>query len=218
MSIPTRCERCGHRGVSRMISISDSRDVTIRGGYEPCARCGGPALYQSGNYDFVGDVVAAFRAPGVTREAVTRLGDIAKGVQTGVISADEAAVQISELAAPLATVWDWSNKNAGALSLLVAIIALFLTIYYEAESDAADAEERALARQQVEATQSLHEVQEKILIELQRTGVVPPAPKTQPTPKPPKPPAIRAQKPMKAVAPNRRERRKAAALARRQKL
>ena len=90
MSIPVHCKRCGYRGAARSLRIENSTDVTFHGGSENCLQCGGRAELHVGTYDFVGDVVSAFIAPGMTREKVEAAKKIAEDAAKGDVSSDEA--------------------------------------------------------------------------------------------------------------------------------
>ena len=76
MSVPVHCHHCGYEGVSRVLQFANVKNATLGVGSEPCPRCGRQATIQAGTYDFVGEVMTAFRAPEVTRESVADLRKI----------------------------------------------------------------------------------------------------------------------------------------------
>ncbi len=201
MSIPVHCARCGYRGISRNFSITNSTGITFSGGGERCPACGGTAAYVSGTYDFVGDTIAAFTAPGVTRQKIEAFRDLAGQVAQNAISPEDAARQAEKIESS----FGWLILSAAARGItfdrLLAVVLAFLAFW---EAFAPDADVQAL----VAASQQQNELSKKMLQELQRQSATSgtSTPKVQ---KPSRPPA-QTQAPR-----NRAERRKAAAIARR---
>lgn len=158
------CPRCGSVDATGVVggTATTFKDVGTR-----CPRCGGKALIPNGTYDFVGDTVAAFRAPGVTREKIERFREIAKDVEAGQLTAEQASSQVAQLGATLATVWNWTNSNAGALTFLISLLTAFLMVHYEAESNSAAEGVEQLAQRQTQVLEQIH-------AELRRQNVVVP--------------------------------------------
>lgn len=205
---PAVCLECGLMFPATAASFANGR-ITFQGEIGTnCPKCGGNARIINGTYDFVGGTIAAFRAPGVTRHKIERFRAIAESVKNGGLSAQQAAPEVALLSPALATVWGWTNANAGALGVLIAIITTFLMIYYEAESDAATVDAQTELTKQTQVLEKIHE-------ELRRQNVVAPESLVKP---PPTGPRRIASPPQKLVAakPNRHERRKAASLERRE--
>lgn len=201
--LPARCTACGLQFETRIIV---SPNVTVQNMGTNCPRCNGMAIVQDGTYHIVSQAVRAFSAPGVTREQIVRLRDVAKDVRGGAVTVANGSEQLQGIAAPLVALWAATNKNSGALSVLLAIITLFLMIYYEQASDEQGSRQDRSAERQMQ-------IQQQILEELKRQNLAVPAPETPRPTTPAMPPATQQQKPP-AAKQNRQERRKAAAKAR----
>lgn len=147
MSIPAQCTTCGYRFTSRQIQITNSTDITIEGS-EPCLKCGGRAVWQSGRYDFVGDAITSFQA--LSREQILGLKDIASRAASGTVSAASATQEAAAV-----------NREAGELfrlamqwgvpGLLFQLLAIWMQFAGDAADDARDGRTEALFRQQVAA-------------------------------------------------------------------
>jgi hypothetical protein len=135
MSIPIHCGHCGYQGLSTGISITSAR-VTVKGGGGQCPQCGGIASYVSGTYDFVGEVIAAFSAPGITREKVSAFRDIVQGVANGSISNDRAKEKADALSPALSSVIANTLKQGLTISNLVSLIGIILALWSMYSSDA----------------------------------------------------------------------------------
>ena len=189
--------------------IGGFANVTFENSGTNCPRCGQFAPIRDGTYHVVNSVVRAFTASGVTREQVVRFRDIAKSVEAGTTSADQAAKQVEQLGGAFATLWASLGRNGTQIQTIVAVIALFLMIYYQGQSDADAVKLQATGERQVQ-------VEQMMLEELRRQDAVVRAPKTSQPPKPQMQPPAPQQTRAKASKPNRHERRKAARLAGRQ--
>lgn len=172
-----------------------------------CPICGRPSRVPDGVHDLVTGFVQTLRSANVTQQQVARFRDIAEAVQSGESTSEEAQKQIAELGNAFATAWTWLNANGTAISTIVAIIALFLMIYF-GQSSGAD------SKKLQEATGKQIAVEQMILSELQKQNL--PVPTTQ-TPllsmqhsQASAPPRTQ----VRATHPNRRERRAAKATAR----
>jgi hypothetical protein len=207
MSIPVRCLRCGHVALSRRIAIRDSRNVTLDQIWESCERCGGLAEVQSGTYDFVGSMMTAFRE--LSRNDIVAFRDIAESVRSGRASSAAASAQIATLDSTLVGVWRWTNENSGALSVLLAVLAIYLSITAGWSSDETAEKLRASVERQTQ-------VEQMMLSELKKLDAssVAQGKSAQTTPQMRVP--NRPQTPGPATRPNRHERRKARAKGRRQ--
>ncbi|WP_404713346.1 hypothetical protein [Sphingomonas sp. MMS24-J13] len=148
--------------------IENSTNVTITNVSETCPRCGGRAKLQDGTYDFIGAVLAAVRAPGVMRQDILEFQAVAKAVQAGEISSEEAVLRFEKLNDNLSKLWSWINENGAALAILLAIITIYLTIWAKDAADAGSAQAHADAQQQWQATQTQTQLQQKIYEVLQR--------------------------------------------------
>ena len=127
MSVPATCTRCGFRFTSRALRIRNAINITIRDIGETCPRCGGLAKLQDGTYDFVGEVLAAVRAPGVMRQDVLAFQGVARAVQEGVLSFEDASEQLAQINSAFATLWKWMNDNGAAITVVLTVIALYIT-------------------------------------------------------------------------------------------
>lgn len=209
MSFPARCNHCGHRFISRAFRAENSFGIQIQGVMETCPKCGAMANIQDGTYDFVGSTIGAFRAPGVTREKIERFREIAENVKAGELSTETATAQVDQLGAALAMVWEWTNSHSGVFGVLISLIAVFLTIYYHADSD-------GVARKYEAGSQQEIQVLEQISDQLRRQGVNVPMTLEVPSSKNQIHKVIQGRK-RDDAKPNRHARRKAANLSRRSK-
>lgn len=190
--------------------------VTFIGSSSSCPLCGRMAPIRDGTYDIVNSVVRAFHATGATRDQVARLHEIAKSVQAGSATAEDAEQQVAALGGVFLSVWRTLNTQGTAIQTVVAIIALFLMIYFEKQSDVDAAKLQAATEKQIVATQSVERVGHQILEELRKQSAASPAPQMKPSPMQLTQQASQPQRRVSAIQPNRQERRKAKALERRQ--
>lgn len=152
------CPRCGP-GISPL--VGGSATVVFTRSRASCPSCGMMAPIRDGVYETVNDVVQSFRAFGATREDVIRFSAIASAVRSGETSVATADAQVSELGTVFADAWRTFNTNSGGVGLLVAILAVLLTIYYQRGSTADAATLQDTTARQLE-------VQELILSELRK--------------------------------------------------
>lgn len=201
MSIPVLCRKCGYRGISRTLSISNSRYVTISNCLEQCPRCGGAAELQSGTYDFVGDVMTAFRAPGMSRQKVVAIADIVSKAAAGKISPDVAVQEAEGVESGLAALLRAAFAHGIPIDRIVAIIGLILAFWIAYSSDADAQKALAEDRKQTELLQQILDATEAR-----------PEHTREPSNRRPKVPPVRAE-PIKTQ--NRHDRRKEIAVERR---
>lgn len=203
MSIPVFCARCGYRGFARSIRIVESRNITFTGGGETCPACGGFAAFVSGTYDFVGETIAAFTAPGITRQNIEAFRELADQVAQNIISPEDAANRAETIATGFGVLVRSALAMGITFDRILAVVLAFLAFW---EAFSPDADVQAL----VKASHRQNELSQRMLEELQRQPA--PSPASQPMAKTPSPPPAQTQAPR-----NRAERRKAAAIARRSK-
>lgn len=189
--------------------VGGTGSVTIESSVTNCPICGRPSPIVDGTYEFVGDVLRAFRAAGVTRGQVEAFRAVLQAVEAGRLSAEQAEAEAASITPTFAALVAFTNKNADVISVLLAIIGLFFAIYTDYSSD-------QTTTQQLSDNRQLIAIQKQIYEELRRQGATgePQVPKAQPkrAMQPPSPP----RRPPEAGSSNRHERRKAARLARRQ--
>lgn len=207
MAIPSTCRKCGETFASRLFRVEGgSSRISIGRGVEPCRRpgCDGMADVQSGTYDFINGAVAAFTAPGMTREKVRAVRAVVERASNGDISNEKAIEQLEKISAQLANVIQLHEKKSINWELLLAIIVFVYTLWSGFQSD--DAAQAAL-----EEARKSNAIAEKMLEELKvqssssqesATGSVSPSASGQ----------------KKTVANNRAERRKSAAIKRRERV
>ena len=209
---------CPVHGPFSLSSIfGGSGTITMINSRSSCPRCGRASPIPNGSYDFIGNIVRAFRAPGVTQSEILALRDIAQATKDGKLSGAEAAEQAAELNSLFATLLEWANGNAAALGLLIGIITLLISIYSIHDSDMSSDQAHSDAQQQIQATQSETQVLQKIYEALQQQHAPAPSPATTTQPKQMKPRPAGVQTPGAGAPPNRKERRSAAARARRKR-
>ncbi|WP_141521668.1 hypothetical protein [Novosphingobium sp. PC22D] len=156
-----------------MFAFEDAEDVTVTDCWESCPipGCGGIGKLQDGTYDFIGKTLVAFRAPEVTRESIERFVEIAQSLQSGDISPEDASNKIEKLGTNLSSLWQWTNNNAAALSLIVAIANCFLAYYLWDLSRASDTELTHSIQENTEVRTKELEILKKIYDEIQLMGV-----------------------------------------------
>ena len=173
----------------------------------PAPGCSGMGHHKEGTYDFVDGVISSFTAPGMTREKVQKVKEIAEAVEAGEKDTHTAYLEVVEIDDRLAETWNWMNENAGAIGVLLAILSILLAHYYWKQSGASAEEDRRVVERQSKALEKIGEELEK-----QRLDGALPAGQA-----PPKQEMLTL--PLKQIAasptPNRHERRKAAAIERR---
>lgn len=169
-----------------------------------CPECDGEAVIQDGTYEFIGNVLAAFTAPGMTREKVEAARKVAEEAASGMVSSEEAIHLLRDISATLARAVSQPPPSVKInWELVIAIFALLQSFWGSYSSDADVQAALAEARKQTELSQ-------KILEELQKQSAIDGM--TRPTKVRPK------LDPTQMTTPkNRAERRKAAAIERRKK-
>jgi len=166
------------------------------------------AKLQDGTYDFIGTAIAAFRAPGVTREDIERFRSIAEATNAKRIAPAQARQEVEQINASFGALWSWANSNAGALTVLIGIITLALMMYDLIGSDAD-------AKTAHKDAQQILEVQERIYAALQKPAAPASASRQKCSPTTLRRQQGQVQSSTSQIPANRHERRKAAALARR---
>lgn len=203
MSLLVNCARCGIQVQSGLITISGNARIKLTNSSTDCPKCGRNADYLDGTYDFVGGVLKAFTAPGITLAAIGTAKQIADEASNGRIDTEAAIGKLAAISADLAEAVRKSSKGQVSWELVVAVLALIYSIWSDLESDA---DAQALLAE--ERTQT--EVSEKTLTELEKLSVVRQVGNSA-TSEQRKAPV--SQSP---AAKNRHERRKDAALSKRQ--
>ena len=178
MSVPTKCSKCGFEYVSRQFNFGNSINVTLSGNSETCPQpgCGGRAYLQDGNFDFVNGVIAAFRAPGMTREKVEAAKNIVQSASNGTISSEEALERLEAISNSLAIAAKQCGGRKINWEFLLTLLALIYTIWFNQKSDAAAQAALTESRTQSELAQKMLEEsqeQSKSLRELTTKPVTP---------------------------------------------
>lgn len=160
MSIPVHCKQCGYRGIAHSISVSNSTGITFEGGSENCVRCGGRAEFQSGTYDFVGDMISAFRVPGVTRQKIAEVQSIVSKALDGTISAADAVKQTQDVDSAIGGVLRAAHDHGISFDRIMMIIALLYAFYADYSSDKAAQVALAEAKKQTVVAERMLEALE----------------------------------------------------------
>lgn len=181
-----------------------------------CPQCGRQSPIIDGAYDFVGDVLKAFRAPGVTRENIEDFGTLVKDVQDGNITEQQARDDAAKFGASFVSLLDVANKNAGLITILLTIIGLFIAGYAAYSSDQSSAQSHADSIRVHEDDQQLIEIGKKIYEALQKPQLSDEMQAALSSPKQEMRQISPQQKPKAGAHGNRHERRKAVCLAKRQ--
>jgi hypothetical protein len=211
MSLPAKCRRCGTEFFMEGLFGGTIAHFQISNFTTNCRvpGCGGIAEIQPGIYQVVNSVITAFTAPGLTREKVQKFKEIAEAVDAGEKDAHTAYLEVAELDDQLANAWDWTNENAGALGVIIAILSILLAHYYWKQSGVSAVEDRQVEERNAKALEKIGEELEK-----QRLSGALPAKSPRPTqgllPQ-------HLQQIATSAKPNRHERRKAKRIAERQK-
>ena len=191
--------------------IGGTATVMIRNVTVSCPICGRPSRVPDGMHDLVTGVVRAFSRAGATKEQVSRFRDIAASVQARQATQEQAEQQMAELGGAFLTLWQWLNANGTAIQTIVAIIALFLLIYFQQSSNSDAQKLQAASGKQIA-------VEQKILSELRKQNVPAPEPQTSPPPMLQRLQVGQPQMQVKERSPNRHERRAGKARNRRKPL
>lgn len=205
MALFANCPVHGIRLVQGLFGGPGAASLTFANSSTNCPVCGRIVPIVDGTYEVVGGAVQAFTAS--TRETVAQFRDIIESVQKGSITKSEADTQVEQLSSAISKIWQMANQNAGALSVLLAIITIYLTISAGWSADEAAAKLQAGVEEQTQ-------VEQQILAELQKQNAPAPTLETarQPTQQMQ---GLSPQRTTVAAKPNRHERRKAKAKSRR---
>lgn len=235
MSIPVHCKSCGYRAISQSISIKNSTNTRISGGAETCPQCGGRAEFQSGTYDhdgdgkitsFVSDVIAAFRTPGLSGADLERFQAVTKNLKDGKVGQSEAEEEVEKIGPQFARILKTANENGITFDRILAIILAIQVFWNQFSSDVdvqaalegigqqieLSQQQIDVAEKQLDATEKQTESAQELIKELRKLSAGAQAQETKKATQQPAP--IRTQSSGK---PNRQERRKAEAIARREK-
>ena len=158
-SPPAICSQCGLKFATPGIEINDSTDITFVGGKTRCPKCGAPADIVDGTYDFVGNVISAFRAPGMTRQKVAAARDIAQEASRGEITVNDAIIRLEAISSQLAAAAHASSGSRIDWGLLLALLVFLYTIWTDLGSDADAQAELGEARTQTAIAQKMLEAQ-----------------------------------------------------------
>ena len=141
MSVPSKCRDCGFAFTSQMLSLNNVSGVTISGCTESCPRCGGRSDLQPGTYDFVGNAISAFRAPGTTQKKVEEFAGIVSQAAAGEISPEDAVKQARQVSASFGSLLKAAHDRGitfdRILALVLAIHAFWTTHSSDADVQAA---------------------------------------------------------------------------------
>lgn len=168
-----------------------------------CPICGRVVPIIDGKYEVVSRAVRTFGS--APRQSVVIFRDIAQSVQQGSLTPADAVPEVEKLGSAFAQLWDWTNNNGPALSVLLGIIMIYLqvTAMLSADDTASKLQSSEAARTQIE---------QQILAELQKQSAIDQKAKAA-RPAKPNPGKEASAK----GTPNRHERLKAQALDRKRK-
>jgi prefoldin subunit 5 len=174
----------------------------MRGNKETCPVCGALSDVPDGIYRFGDEVLRALNT--ASQEDVSRFKDAVEAVAAGTTSIDAATAELASTNATLSELLKSTKGNHELITVLLALLTFFLTIYGLWDSNQADAQahddavriEQAIERQTKaiqsaeQADQSVQEAQRKLDEQIQRLNeLTEETPRTQPTTKPTQPPA-----------------------------
>lgn len=145
-----------------MFVFENVTEVTISNCSESCPipGCGGIADLESGTYDFIGNVMTAFRAPGMTRQKLEAFAGVVSQAAEGKVSPEMAAQQAKQISHSLGALLAAAHSHGITFDRILAVI-LAIQAFWAAYSSDADV--------QAALTESRHqtELSQKMLSELQ---------------------------------------------------
>lgn len=128
-----------------------------------CPICGRLAPIQDGRYEFIGNVLTAFREAGVTKDEARDFLSIVKDLNDGRISSQNAEDKTSNIKSSLSKVLKSTKYDAEKLNLLIAAITLLIAIYSTFFIESPDVESRRVAHRDA---QDIQQIQQGIYQEL----------------------------------------------------
>ena len=128
-----------------------------------CPICGRSAPIQDGRYEFIGNVLTAFREAGVTKDEARDFLSIVKDLNDGRISSQNAEDKTSNIKSSLSKILKSTKYDAETLNLLIAALALIITIYSTFLNESPDVEAHRVAHRDA---QDIQQVQQGIYQEL----------------------------------------------------
>ena len=198
------CPTCGLTFESQTIRFSGTwLNATIRGGGETCPSCGAMADTVEGTYNIIQNVFTVVTAPNMTRAEIDAAKEIASEAAKGSISSDDAMKSLVKVSKSLAAALQKPEGSRVNWEASLALLSLIITVWANHETDA-DAQ-AALKESQTQTA-----IAQKMLQEFQGQSQFLRELATKPT--------SQQLIPMQTTSPkNRADRRKAAAIARREK-
>jgi len=198
------CDACGLSFVNSSLIGGDgiTGTVKLRGNAVQCPRCGRMARVLDGTYNFVGESAKAFR--GASYEQLEQLRAVAKAAAEGVINAHEAKERAEEIDGAFGSIIAFTIKW-GVPSLLIAFLNLYIA-WAALKSSDKSSDQMLAALNRIEVTmQQLYEKESTS----RRTTAESQTYSTQALPSIHTPPPSRTPS-----GPNRKQRRRDAALTR----
>jgi len=115
---------CPDHGIVRAwwMGITNSTDFTIEGGTGPCPLCGKPSEILSGVYSSELDGLNFLLDPSVPREAVEALLDLAKQVQSGKKTPEEATEEAARIEPRARRIFESLNTDSVRAAVIGALV------------------------------------------------------------------------------------------------
>ncbi|MGI4877566.1 MAG: hypothetical protein ACRYG4_08780 [Janthinobacterium lividum] len=220
---PVTCLHCGLIFQSALASMLGGIGVVSAfGNVEMCPRCGTACASPSGVFDLGAEARRAFTQPGITREQLEAFKLAAQAMRAGSPrDAELARKDLAEINSTFARLLTFTNGNAGAITVLLGIITLFLMLYqtYDSDISSDQAHKDALMNRQeihsqTEAIVTAAQVQARIDAELEKLNAVVLQPETRQAPTQRTRQTYLPQTQPEVAPMNRRDRRAAASRAR----
>lgn len=127
MGILFTCDRCGTQFTSGAIQIENSSAYLANNRVNcPKPSCEGWGHHAAGEYTFVGGVLKAFTAAGMTREKVVAARQVAEEASSGTITTDEAVARLEAISAELLSAMRAGTGKRFNWELLLALLTLIL--------------------------------------------------------------------------------------------
>lgn len=207
MSVPSAfCPVHGQFDVPNFLGVGGT--AFFRNCSLTCPICDSSLPIPDGRYDFVGKIVKAVSQPGVSRDSVVALYDTLQAVRQNVITPESANKTIQQITSEFSDLLQFTNENAGSLTLLITVVGLILAFWAQVSTERSSKLQHADAQQQLQVSQMIYEELKRLPVEAVPQRIARP-------PKPELKQVAQTRTPATDVHVNRHDRRKAESLDRR---
>jgi hypothetical protein len=125
--LPARCTRCGFEFESRAINIEGVvKGLRLSNITETCPNCGGTARLVEGTFNVRGGVIEALQATAADRGLLLRFAALARQVDAGAVTAEEAATEMARESPELQRLLDRVPPKVRRIFIWVLLQALII--------------------------------------------------------------------------------------------